>query len=68
MLLIRSQGQIGRCNLGNQADLCAAMRFFGTEVLLQRLIFQTADTSEEIELIRTKSETHVIGVTDRTRA
>src|ERR1039458_7233295 len=68
MSLVRSQRQIGRCDFGDQADLCAAMRFFGTEVLLQRLIFQTADAAEEIELVSAESEADAVDMTDHARA
>src|SRR5690606_5609041 len=49
-LTVGRQGQVGVGDLGNQAELGAALAFFLGEVLFQRCLAQVAHPAEEVEL------------------
>ena len=48
--LIRLPLQVGVGDAGDQADLRAALGLFGGQVLLQGLLTEAADTTEEVQL------------------
>ena len=65
-LPVGGQGQVGAGHLGHQADLDAAPRLLGGEVLLQRLVLQAAHPAEQVELVGADAEADVV-LLDRSR-
>jgi len=57
--LIGEQSQIGVRHLRNQADLRAAAGFDKAEILLQALVIETAQATEQVDLIRSETDAGV---------
>ena len=59
-LAVGGQGEPGSGDLRHQAELCAASRFLGAEIGLERLLAEAADPSEEVELPGRQAKTGAV--------
>ncbi|MNN53995.1 hypothetical protein D3C81_1687850 [compost metagenome] len=59
--LVRLPVEVGGGHRGHQADLGAAARLFGGEVLLQRLLVEAAQAAEEVQLPGVGAEGGAVG-------